>query len=675
MGERLNKNPTRKEWLGWLDRLQPSESIVLSAAALAVGLTSAAGIWLFKQLIEWVQFFSFDLAAGWLAKVGGWSVALLPMLGGLLVGWIMHRFVGQERHHGVAGIMESVALAGGRLRYWRIPAKALASSISIGCGASVGPEDPSVQIGSNLGSMFGQWLRLSDERVRTLVAAGAAGGIAAAFNAPIAGVFFALEIILGELSGGALGVVLVTAVVSSVFTQAISGAQPAFRVPEYAFNSVWELPLYLGLGFLAGPLSALYIRFIFAFQDFFHHLSLPGWAKTVAGGAVVGVVGIFFPQVFGVGYETIEGILGGKDFGLLVLVVLLAAKLLLTPLSIAAGFQGGVFAPALFLGAVLGGGFGTVAAFLFPGLGIQPPAFAMVGMGAVLAGTVHAPLTAILLLFEMTGDYRIILPLMFAVAIGLLVSQRLQRESVYALGLKRKGIRLERGRDVEVLEALYVSEVMQTGVQTLPDTVSLAQASEILEQARHHGMAVTDADGNLVGILTLQDIDRARSSGLGDALVGEVCTRTLLTAFPDETIGAALRRMGARDIGRLPVVDRNDERRLVGWLRRADMVRAYDLALTRRAATRHTTQQARLGAARGDEMSIIEVTVQPEAQCAGRVMKEIAWPTDCLVASLRRGRRLMIPRGDTVIRAGDVLVVVADEPARAQVQKLCSRKA
>jgi len=657
-----------------LDRLQPSESVVLGGAALLVGLTSGIGVWLFKQAIELVHFAMFEVLGKWLSGIGGWTVALLPVVGGLAIGLIVHFFIGEERHHGVAGIMEAVALGGGRLRYGRIPAKAVAAAVSIGSGASVGPEDPSVQIGSNLGSMLGQLLRLSDERVRSLVAAGAAGGIAAAFNAPIAGVFFALEIVLGEFSGNVFGVVVLASVISAVFTQAVSGVQPAFRVPAYAFNSAWELPLYLGLGLLAGPISALYIRALYWAHDSFHRWSnAPRWIKTASAGLAVGIVGIFLPRVFGVGYDTIEAILGGEHLAVTLLLAVMIAKLILTPVSIGGGFQGGVFAPSLFLGATLGAAYGVVAAQLFPALRIEPPAFAMVGMAAVLAGAVHAPLTAILLLFEMTHDYRIILPLMFAVAVSLIVSKRLQSDSVYVLGLARKGIRLQRGRDVEVLEAITVSEVMHTDITTLRGSDSLTTASEMLMKTRHHGLPVVDHNDELVGILTVQDIDRAQGEGeIEGRTVGEVCTRELLVADPDETIGAALRRMGARDVGRLPVVARDNPRRLLGVLRRTDMVRAYDIALTRRAAIRHRAHQVRLGAFGG--VNVEELRVEAGAPCVDKQVKDVEWPRDCVLATLRRGRQVLLPRGDTVLKAGDVLVIVVEGETKDMVRQLCSKR-
>lgn len=657
-------------WLRWLDRHQVSDSAVLGAVALGLGLATGVGIWVFKRMIVLGHDLLLVSLGEFLETYGAWTIALVPILGGLIVGLIQVYFIGIERYHGVAGIIESVALSGGRLRWWRIPAKAVASAISIGAGASVGPEDPSVQIGSNLGSMFGSLLRMSEERVRTLVAAGAAAGVASAFNAPIAGVFFAVEIILGEIGTNALGVVVLSAVIASVFTQAVSGAQPAFNVPAYAFNSPWELILYFALGLIAGPIAALYVKFLYRSQDFFHGLKMPRWGKPALAGALVGTVGIFLPQIFGEGYHVIGDVLNGRSEIAWLLFALMIAKLVMTPVSIGGGFAGGVFAPALFIGSMLGGGFGLAAQSLFPSLGIVPAAFAMVGMAAVLAGAVHAPLTAILLLFEMTRDYRIILPLMFAVVISLLISRRIESDSVYMLGLARKGIRIERGRDLEVLERITVDEVMTESPPFLRENMSVKEAIDYMTEQRVHGIPVLANNGELYGIVTMHDI---RDSDLDrEEKIGDICTRDLLVTYPDETIGAALRRMSARDIGRMPVVSRENPKLLVGLLRRSDAIRAYDIALKRHALLRHRAQQARLGTFSGADVQ--EVVIQPGAQCDGQAVRDVPWPRDCVIASIRRGSRLFIPRGDTVLKAGDALVFVAEGDARRAVETFCEPK-
>jgi len=643
----------------WFERITNSQTLSLGGSAVIVGLATGAGVWLFKWLIELVRGFAFGAASGWM-------VVLVPVLGGLVVGLVGYYFIGDEKLHGTAGIMQSVALAGGRLHYQKAPVKTLAAILSIGAGASVGPEDPSVQIGANLGSMFGQVFHMSDDRIRTLVAAGAASAIAAAFNAPIAGVFFALEIVLGEISGNALGMVLVAAVTSSVFTQAVSGSSPAFKVPSYAFSSAWELPLYLLLGLLAGPVSAFYVWLLYKMQDIFGGWKVSRWVKTASAGLVVGLVGLFLPQVFGVGYDTIGEVLNKNDLGIWLLLALLIAKVILTTVSIGGGFFGGVFAPALFVGATLGGAFGLLAASLFPSLGVSPAAFALVGMAAVLAGAVHAPLTAVILLFEMTSDYRIILPLMFAVAVSLLLSQRIQKDSVYAMGLARHGIRLDRGRDVEVMGAITVGDAMHAESETLQEAMNLAEAAEVLARTRHHGLPVVNAEGWLTGILTVQDIEHAT----GDS-VGEACTREVDVAFPDETLNMALRRMSSRDVGRLPVVARENPRKLLGVLRRTDVIHAYDLALTRRITQRHQEHAVRLDALTPTRVDVSDVAVEIGAAAADKPMKEIPFPRECVIASVRRGGQVFIPRGETVLRAGDVLVVVAEGTAREAVVRLC----
>ncbi len=655
----------------WLDRWQPPETALLGVTASLIGLVTAGGIWLFKRLIDLVQAIALTRLAPALAPLGTWSIALLPFLGGLVVGLILHWFVGVERHHGVAGVIEAVALAGGRLRYWRMPAKLVGAAISIGSGASVGPEDPSVQLGANLGSMFGQVFHLSDERMRALAAAGAAAGIAAAFNAPLAGIFFAIEIILGEISASAISTVVIAAVASSMLTQSIAGAQPAFAVPAYSMKSPWELPIYFGLGLLAGPLATVYIHLTYAAQDLFHALPFPRWLKPALAGLLVGVVGLGLPQALGVGYKSIEGVLNNAPFGLGLLLALLFAKLILTPLSIGGGFLGGVFAPALFVGAMLGAAYGGLMQRLLPGMGLISASYAMVGMAAMLAATVHAPLMAILLLFEMTNDYHILLPLMFAVVVSLSLSRWLQRHSIYTLALARKGIHIQHGRDIEVLETISVGEVMQTSPPVLNEDVTLEEAAEKFMQLRLHGLPVVNAQGNLVGMLTVQDLERAQSEGMDPHTpVSQVCTRQLVVTYPDETIGAALRCMSVRDIGRLPVVSRQNPRQMVGLLRRTDLIRAYDAALVRRAVLRHRAQQVRLGAISG--VNVHEVVVEAGAPCSGRLISQTAWPRNAIIVTVRRRQQVIVPHGNTRLQAGDVLTVIADEAALGDLQRLCN---
>jgi len=426
-------------------RLKPSETTLIAIAAVLVGIGSAAGVWLFQKLIKLTQDFYFGMLGAEISPYGSWTIVLVPCLGGLIVGLLARYFiyVHKEKFAGVAEIKRSVALEHGRLYYKRAPARVFASILSIGSGASVGPEDPAVQIGSNIGSMVAQKFQLTPERIRALTAAGAAGAIAATFNAPLAGMFFAMEVILGGLGGRSFGFLGLAALASSVFTYTVVSREPAFPVPQYTYHSIWELPLYFLLGLLTGPVAAFYARMIHVMRDHFNKWKVPQLVKPVFAGFVLGIVAIWLPQVMGFGYDTIGAVLQGAMPPLLILLGLFVAKLLLTPFCLGGGFFGGVFAPALFIGAMFGAAYGVIVQGLFPGLQLEPSAFSLVGMAAMLAGALHAPITAILVMFEMTRNYEIILPLLFSTTISLAVSQKIEHESVYTIGLARAGINLD----------------------------------------------------------------------------------------------------------------------------------------------------------------------------------------------------------------------------------------
>jgi CIC family chloride channel protein len=650
-------------------RVATSRSLRLGILSGLVGLLSGAGVWLFKYLYGLVKTFSFTTLPNLFPMEKGWLIAFVPMIGGALVGLLLRYFGGKDKVSGTAGIIQSIQISGGRLRYQHLPVNTAAAILTIGTGASVGPEDPSVQIGANFGSFFGQVLHLSEEHTSTLVAAGAAAAIAAAFNAPIAGVFFALEIIVGDLTGGSLGMILIAAVISSVFTQAVSGTSPAFQVHAYAMNSGWELPLYVGLGLLAGPISALYVRLLYAAQDFFKRWSLPRWIQTAIAGLIVGCVGVFLPQIFGVGYDTITAILSQQQMTFWLLLALMLAKLILTPVSIGGGFAGGVFAPSLFIGAALGGAYGLGMAALFPSLGITPSAYALVGMAAVLAGAVHAPLTAAILLFEMTSDYHIILPLMLAVAISLMISQKIQPRSVYSLGLARKGFFVKHGKEIDVLDSVQVKEIMNKRVTPLTDSDTVDFAKGRLAQMHSRGLPVVDKRGNLSGILAISDLEAGDVDG--SKPIQSIYHAAPEVIFPQEPLSAALKKMSQLNIGQLPVVLSEAPQQIVGMLYREDIVHAYAVATQRLQEQKYFTQQERLDAVTPEQVQVTELTVENEAPITGKYLREIHFPAESVVVSLRRKNRVIIPRGDTLIKSGDILVVAAQNQALAEIQEMC----
>jgi len=668
------------ERLSWklaraLDTVQPPEQLVLTSLALVVGLATGAGAIVFHRLIEGLHGIFFGGADRFFFLLGPARYALLPAIGGLIVAWFIHVPLRGRRGHGVADVMESVALHGGRVRPVASLIRVLASAVTIGSGGSAGPEDPSVQIGAAIGSGVGQSLRLSDERVRTLVACGSAAGIASAFNAPISGVFFALEIVLGQYTTSAFGIVVLSAVVSAALTQAVVGRQPAFQIPPYTFVGYWEVLLYAALGVLAAVVAVAYSHSLHSIHNRFTLAPWPRMSKPVIGGLIVGIMGIAYPQIFGVGYESIGTVLSDGNMEVKLLVALVIFKILATSVTLGSGGIGGVFAPSLFLGAMLGGAFGAVVGRLFPGSVGAPPAYALVGMAAVLAGAIRAPITAIMIPFEMTQDYRIILPLMFATVISTFISDFLQKESIYVRALLSRGIRLQRGQDIDVMQGVAVWEAMTRDVDTVPANLSLKDLELVFVRSHHHGFPVLDENDELLGVVTIQDLERAKERGPIDNLrVRDIATRDVLVAYPDEPVWQALRRLGTRDVGRLPVVDRANPKRLLGAVRRYDIIHAYQRAIMRRMEEQEKTEKFRLGHLTG--MRVVEIDIEPGDFAVDRRIADLPGPVSGLLITAHRDGQNIVLHGDVRLQPGDrVTAVVAHGKVEDLVRLLKSGSA
>ena len=653
----------------WLH--SPSDAILIGTAVI-VGIGTGIGAIFFRYLIEWVEWIGYDWFPHVTQTWGTAYVVIIPVLGGLLVGPLIYFFAREAKGHGVPEVMEAVALRGGRIRPVVAIVKSLASAISIGSGGSVGREGPIVQIGSALGSTLGQKMGLSEGRIRNLVACGAAGGIAATFNAPIAGVVFALEIILGEFSVKYFSSVVVSAVTASVIGRAVFGDIPAFAIPfEYGIHSIWEFAFYPLLGILAALVGAFFVRFLYWSEDVFESWkAIPEWVQPAIGGGLLGLLALLYPrltgitwtrmpQIYNVGYDIIESALANQ-LTLSVVLVLLVLKMIATSLTIGSGGSGGVFAPGLFMGAMFGAAFEMVLKTLFPNLLAPAGAYALVGMGAFFAATAHAPLTAVLILFELTGDYKIILPLMLTVVIATVVAQKLLNgESIYSLKLTRRGVHLQRGRDVDVLQGVLVNEVMSHKFNTVTIDIKLKELTAIFNRSRSHGLAVLDDRGKLWGMVTVGDLERAVNNGvpLSSTTVEEIATqhKNLLKAYPDENIGEALNRMSRRGYGRLPVVSRGDEKHLIGLVQRRDIIEAYKLALTKRSEIQQRTERMKMRNIDGTEF--VDMTINAKANANGKSISELAnkLPHDCILISIRRDGQVLIPHGETKLQADDQL--------------------
>jgi CIC family chloride channel protein len=659
---------------GWLDRRQPPETVVLMGTALLVGLGAGIGAIIFRWLIDQVHRLSFEGLNRALPILGDYVLILAPVLGGLIVGPLIFFFAREAKGHGVPEVMEAVALKGGRIRPIVVVVKSLASSITIGTGGSVGREGPIVQIGSALGSTLGQILRMSDERIRNLVACGAAAGIAATFNAPIAGVIFAMEVILGEFTTRYFAMVVISSVTASVVGRMAFGNVPAFLVPTYELVSPWALVFYSLMGLLAALVAVAFTRILYLLEDLFDAWDwFPEYLKTPIGGALLGVGGLLFFRAnaaqgwgvpgapvsfYGVGYEAMEWALLGQGT-IPLLLALTGIKILSTSLTIGSGGSGGVFAPSLFIGSMFGGAFGHVVHGWFPTITSTPGAFALVGMAAVFAGAARAPITSVIILFEMTDDYRLILPLMLATVLSTILSEYLSKESIYTLKLARRGIRLEHGKDIDVMQGVLVGEAMTTNVDTVSADMDLTALERLFAETHHHGFPVLDERGELFGVTTLQDLARVKERGGWESrTVRDIATRSVVTVFADDPMWVALKRLGTRDVGRLPVVDRQQPHRLLGLIRRSDIVRAYQVGIGRRLDLQERADRLRLGRLTGTEF--VEMVVKPGSPVSGKRVRELELPEDCLLTTARRGNKVVLLHGDTRIREGDRIVALAD---------------
>ncbi len=480
------------------------------------------------------------------------------MLAGPLIAW----FAREAKGHGVPEVMQALVLRGGRIRPRVAITKILASALCIGSGGSAGREGPIVQVGSTLGSITGQILHLSDERIKNLVACGAAAGIAATFNAPIAGVAFAIEVLMCELQVRMFGNVVIAAVSASVVSQMYLGDRPAFTVPSYTMDSPVTILFYLLLGLVAALVGVLFIRMLAWFEDVFDNWKFPLPLKPAVGALLLGILGFLYlqlpginsnnpaelqpgmslieniPHVYGSGFTFIEEALhGNTSFWVLALLVLL--KPLATSFTLGSGNSGGVFAPSLFIGAMLGGAMGKIFSAWQPELAGPSGAYALVGMAAVFSACARAPLTAMLIVFEMSNDYALILPLMLTAVTASYFAQYLHPESIYTIKLAKRGIRFEQGRDMDIMQGVQVREVMNREPLTIHTDQPLAELYQQFQETNLLGFPVLDGEDSLWGIVSLQDLERTLSQSainLRTLKVEDIATMDPATVYADEPI-------------------------------------------------------------------------------------------------------------------------------------------
>jgi len=663
------------------------------AVAIACGLAGALGAVVFRFLIRLVQALLFEgaegidtlLAEGFLAEAHDplevaqalpWYERMwIPAAGGLLVGPLIWFLAREAKGHGVPEVMAAVALRGGVIRSRVVAVKTLASAISIGSGGSVGREGPIVQIGSAIASTIGQWLRVPAHQLRTLVGCGAAAGIAATFNAPIAGAIFASEIIVGNFAVAQLSPVVISSVVATAVSRFFLGNHPAFRVPPYELVSPFELLPYMFTGFVAGFVALGFIRALYGTEDLFGRLRIPEWSKAAVGGLLVGVIGIAFPHVFGVGYTGISQALHGT-LPAFTMGMLLVAKVAATSITIGSGGSGGVFAPSLFLGAMTGGFLGTHIHDLFPEATAEAGAYALVTMGAVVAAATHAPISAILIIFELTQTINIIPPLMAACVVSTLVSTFLSKESIYTEKLRRRGIDLYEEESHHVLSTLYVRDVIDHDPEVLQDSAGLQTVVESVLQSDHSEFFVVNRRSELIGTIHLRELTRmlVEQEALRGLVVAEDLVETNQpTVTEDDDLDLAMRVFSRAAAEEVAVVEAGNPRKLVGSIRKRDVIHAYNQEVLRRDLAGSVSSTVTI-ASRGEQVGLgggyVLQEVLPPPRFFGRSLREAGIGTNYgvqVVLIRKRGRdgksEVHVPTADSVIDEGDRLVVAGTKRA------------
>jgi len=632
--------------VGVLAERQMGGFLAISAlVGVGVGLAAAALI----SLVDWLEEFFLPFA---IDQGHPWIFLTVPT--GFLFAWFLaRRFAPEVAGDGVPEAVTALEVHSGRMRGRVIPLKILATAATIGVGGSAGREGPIVQIGAAVGSVLSRRFNLGEDQVRSLVAAGAGAGIGAAFNAPIAGMLFALEVILSSFAARHMSAIVIASITAAVTSRTIVGAELELQTDVYRLQDFSELILYAGLALAIVLIGLLFLNGLGRLDGFLRPRARAlGFIRPLIAGLLVSGLIFFEPRLFGTGQSVINGLLAG-DVGSSVwwaLILLAIGKAAATSITTTSGASGGAFMPSLFMGAAVGTGFALLVGQVWPSP-IESGAFAVVGMAAMFAVVGRAPLTAILMVFEVTGarDYQLILPLMLTATLGTFLAERFHPDSIYSMILDHMGINVRKTGEVDLLDTIHVGTVMASKPLVCATGDALAEVEQRLHTTRSHGLPVLEAD-RLVGIITLSDIARA---GPGQDFVADAMTHRPVTVVPSTPVSTALERMAVLGVGRLPVVSEEDPELLVGVFRREDAVRAYHEALT--SSTDVELQRARLAQRTDPGAGYYEFRIPPGSMADGRSIREVTWPEGSTLVSIRREREVEVPSGDTVLRRGDVV--------------------
>lgn len=561
-----------------------SRVFIINLLAAIVGLIAGLGVIVFYALTSYCSYLANLYLKFMEHKFGflGSKAAVFSsiIIGALIVG-VLNVIIIKSAEHAVPSIIKSMALHGGRMDIIPKAVSIFAATITIGSGGSAGPEGPAALIGAVSASGFGQKLKLTDKEMSLLILCGTSAGIGAIFRAPFGGVLFGLEVLLPEIAiTTAIPVFLSTTIAVAVATLFFGGTSEFF-VPYTITYSFEELPIFALEGFVFGFFSAIWIKVFESGEIFFEKLSIPKTYKPAIGAFFTGVIAVFYPQIMGTGVTEIEKALLGQ-YTLTVFLILAFLKMIATTTTLGSGGRGGIFAPTFYIGAMLGGAWGSLFSTILPDIVKNPQAYALVGMGAFFAGASRTPLTNIILISEISGNYLFIIPLMLATPLSYLISRSLVSEDIYTFSFKREGIYLIRGHREDILSLIQIGDIMNTSVITLDPKVRVFQAIEIMERYRVDGFPVVDENGNLVGIVTDDDILHAVREHKESSKVEEIMEKNVITVFPYQSAQEALNLMDKHDIGRIPVVDPENPRKIIGIITRNNILEAYRIKIIMR---------------------------------------------------------------------------------------------
>ena len=547
------------------------ESIMLLLYASAVGVVAGFGAVGFRKLIRLFEFVFFGKFIHVFDFMGKASVLFLPAIGLIIVAYIVKWLAPEAKGHGVPEVMEAIVQKKSVIRPRVVVIKAVASALTIGTGGSVGREGPIVQIGSAFGSVFGQFLGLPERYLRLLVACGAGGGIAATFNAPMGGVMFGTEVILGSFTLQNFAAVVISSVVSALIGRAFFGNHASFNMPAYSIGPLSLIWIYIVVGIVTGLWSYGYIRVLYGIEDWFNVRRWPIWVKALFGGLIVGAIGIWFPQVLRVGYGHMNNALA-LHFTWSLMLILLVLKLFVTSVTIAAGGSGGVFSPALYQGSMLGGAMGLMFVHFFPHSGFSGGAVAATAMAGIFAGSAQAPVTAILMIFDMTDDYKMILPVMIVSVLSATIVGLLSKQSIYTMKLFRRGLDINRKRNPDRMQALTVGEALPKDRYFLSSQLTVAQAWSEISKTNEWFADVHDARDAVLGSVSRAKILEALTDDKGSQPITDLLPKQLHRIEANESLATAMNRMNVFGVTYLLVVS-NDHP--IGVIGSSDIIGVY----------------------------------------------------------------------------------------------------